>query len=449
MEWKRGPTIGAGSTAVVSLATTTTGDLFAVKSTDLSSSTPLQKEQTIISQLCSPYVLKCFGSEITYDRNKPEFNLFLEYVPNGTLSDLIKNQGGSLKENEIQFHVHEVLQGLNYLHGNGLVHCDIKGQNILIGKNGLKIADFGCAKWVVSDTSVFAGTPAYMAPEVARAEQQSFPADIWAVGCTIIEMATGTNPWPEMKSPASALYRIAYSGDVPEYPSWFSDTATDFLGKCLMRDSEERWTAAELLEHPFLNPVKEEIGELTKKSPTSVMDQGFWDDVLVTDSFERTTEMGLSSDSPAGRVRGLIGECFGSDLMFADWTEEDDWVTVRGNEIEECSNFDLSEEFEDLIDEEEIQTLTIGVEDSLLDCYIDERRSSLFCENVTDVPVLKFMKLKDNGIISSFRSTFSFHILLFYLDVIFHRYSLMCTLIKIGTTFTPFLKEVTSLYSRF
>lgn len=412
MAWTRGPTIGRGSSAAVSLATTPTGNFFAVKSTDLASSTFLQKEEYLISQLCSPYIVKCLGSEITCEDNKSVYNLFLEYLPGGTLSDQIKKQGGSLDENAIRFYAHQVLLGLNYLHLKGLVHCDIKAQNILIGNDGLKIADFGCAKWVETgglSTSGFSGTPAYMAPEVARGEEQSFPADIWALGCTIFEMASGSHPWPQLKDPASALYRIAFSGDVPESPSWFSDDAKDLLSKCLMRDSKDRWTAAELLQHPFFDSAEENCGEIrefTRRSPTSVTDQGFWDALEVSDSSQNPTEIASSSDSPAGRIRALIGDASPTSLIF---TEEEDWLTVRGNEIEECSKVgDMNKDFEDFseaeseMEEEGIHT-SILMEDSLWDCFNGDNSSSTFpvthTESVKDflyseLSILKIMLMK-------------------------------------------------------
>ncbi|KAL7103439.1 hypothetical protein ACP275_08G179000 [Erythranthe tilingii] len=342
--WTRGPTIGRGSSAAVYLATTTAGgEIFAaVKSTDLSSSAPLQKEAILISQLSSPYIVKCLGSDTTCEESGYVYNLFLEYLAGGTLSDRIKKQGGSLEETAIGKHAHGILMGLNYLHVKGLVHCDIKGQNILLGENGsVKIADFGCAKRVGSGGSEFSGTPAYTAPETARGEEQGFPADVWALGCTVVEMATGSHPWPEMKDPAAALYRVGFSGDVPETPGWFSGEAGDFLGKCLMRDPRERWTAAELLRHPFMIASAEEssgevIGEFaTRASPTSVMDQDFWDALEVP---EYPTEISWDSDSPAGRIMDLIGD----GLSFGGWTEEEGWLTVRGNETEE----DLTEEAE-------------------------------------------------------------------------------------------------------
>ncbi|XP_042059334.1 mitogen-activated protein kinase kinase kinase 18-like [Salvia splendens] len=331
MTWTRGPTIGRGSTATVSIAATPAGDIFAVKSTDLASSALLKKEESFISQLSSPYVIRCLGSDVTIDDHKPIYNLFLEYSSGGSLSDLIGKRGGALDEKTIRFYSKQLLTGLDYLHLSGLVHCDIKGQNVLVAGAAVKIADFGCAK-LAGSGGCFAGTPAYMAPEVARGVEQSFAADVWSVGCTVIEMATGRHPWPEMKDPAVAIYRIAYSDDVPELPGWLSGEARDFVGKCLVRDARRRWTAAELLQHPFLDAAEEEA------SPTRVTDQGFWDAVEASECLEIATETASSSemDSPVDRIGALIG---GGNPSF---DEDREWVTVRANEVE------------DLIEEEEI-----------------------------------------------------------------------------------------------
>lgn len=340
MAWTRGPTVGRGSTATVSIATASNGEIFAVKSADLASSALLRKEESFISQLSSPYVIRCFGSDVTSEGGGSVFNLFLEYSGGGSLSDLVRNRGGSLDEESIRFYSRQLLVGLEYLHRNRLVHCDIKGQNVLIGGGGVKIADFGCAKWAGSG-GAFAGTPAYMAPEVSRGEEQGFPADVWAVGCTVVEMATGSHPWPEMKDPAAALYRIAFSGDVPETPSWFSVEAKDFVAKCLERDPEKRWTAAELLQHPFLDSAAEKscgesIEEVTRRSPTSVTDQSFWDAMEVSEPIEIPPP---PSDSPFSRIQSLLGGR-------APIAEEEDWVTVRSTEIE-----DSNQNFADSIEE--------------------------------------------------------------------------------------------------
>ncbi|CAI9760413.1 unnamed protein product [Fraxinus pennsylvanica] len=387
MEWTRGPIIGRGSSACVSLANTSSGELFAVKSTELSSSSFLQKEQSIISQLNSPFVIKCLGSDITLEDNKPIYNLFLEYVPGGALSDQVRKEGSSIDEYMIQFYAHQMLRGLNYLHLNGLVHGDIKGQNILMGKDGIKIADFGCAQFIKEDDddaiagkSRFSGTPVYMAPEVARGEERGFPADIWALGCTVIEIATGCTPWPEMHDLVSALYRIGYSGDVPEFPTWLSDKAKEFLSKCLTRDAKLRWTAEELLKHSFFDGLGDncggEVREFNRISPTSVLDQCFWD------STEAPEYPSRNPDSPADRISRLIRDSSSISSNLPNWTEEEDWITVRGIDFEENvdqNSYNFIQDFGALfsnaesyifmnVNEDELQT-SISVEDSSFDCF--------------------------------------------------------------------------------
>ncbi|MCI88253.1 mitogen-activated protein kinase kinase kinase A-like, partial [Trifolium medium] len=68
------------------------------------------------------------------------------------------------------------------------------------GEKGVKIGDFGCAK-MVDEIAPIAGTPLYMAPEVARGEEQGYPSDVWSLGCTIVEMATGFSPWTNVDDP--------------------------------------------------------------------------------------------------------------------------------------------------------------------------------------------------------------------------------------------------------
>ncbi|KAG6393757.1 hypothetical protein SASPL_144326 [Salvia splendens] len=382
MEWKRGPVIGRGSTAAVSLATTASGDLFAVKSAELSSSTSLRNEQALISQLCSPFIVKCFGSEIARERDEFVFNVFLEYVSGGTLSDLIRSNGGSLDEITIRFYADQIARGLNYLHRVGIVHCDVKGENLLIaGDGGLKIADFGCAKHAAGGGGGFAGTPAYMSPEAARGEEQGFPADVWAMGCTIVEMATGANPWSGMKDPAAALYRVGYSGDSPAIPGWLSGEARDFVAKCLVRDSEERWTAAELLGHPFLASAaaeaSNEVRKSTKRSPTSVMDQCFWDELEVPDCASDPTESPLTSDSPVRRIRCLIGD--GLNLDFSAAAEEG-WITVRDNGMGIEGVVELN--YEELLNGDSFRDLGIGGEE--MEGLI-EVQESLFHSNWAEI----------------------------------------------------------------
>ncbi|KAJ0734143.1 putative mitogen-activated protein kinase kinase kinase STE-STE11 family [Helianthus annuus] len=337
----KGHIIGCGSTATVSLATTVTGDRFAVKSTELSKSLFLQKEQQFLSKLRSRYIIEYIGFDVDYANDIPMYDLFMEYATGGTITDVIKRQGGSLDECLIRSYTHQILQGLDYLHSNNLVHCDIKCSNILVCEDGVKIGDLGCAKLVekCGDTSSgFSGTPVFMAPEVARGEKQGFAADVWAAGCAVIEMATGCNPWPEMKNPVSALYRIGCSGDVPLFPIWLSDEGKDFLRKCLQLKDEERWTVKELLQHPFVN-----INSSSKKiesfdSPSSILDHGFWDSFEVTETPSSTKFMTFSGESPVDRIKKLVETTPCVNYCMTNWIAEEDWITVRSNNVDENSN---------------------------------------------------------------------------------------------------------------
>ena len=78
------------------------------------------------------------------------------------------------------------------------------------------------------------------------------PADIWSVGCTGIEMATGNPPWSQLSNVFTTMYKISHGTEPPEMPVGFSPSAKDFLMQCFTRDPKQRPTATQLLAHPFL-----------------------------------------------------------------------------------------------------------------------------------------------------------------------------------------------------
>ncbi|KAF8689589.1 hypothetical protein HU200_041764 [Digitaria exilis] len=342
VEWQRGPVIGRGASATVSIATDRrTGDVFAVKSADIARSGVLRREQSILSALSSPHVVSCLGADVSVADGSGHvtcYDLFLEYAPGGSLADEMRRHGGRFEEEAvIRSRAADVLHGLAYVHAAGVAHCDVKARNVLIGRDGrAMLADFGCAHSTAEEdggnaggTTIIRGTPAFMSPEAARGEAQGVAADIWALGCTVIEMATGGAPW-RFADAVAALHHVAHSGDVPPCPAWLSDEAKDFLSRCLVRDPAKRWTAEQLLRHQFIassststqiDPAASKSGLVhLRVSPKSVFDQAFWED----SSSDSDTTVALM---PVERVRALAAHDVAADWT---WSSGEHWITVCG-----------------------------------------------------------------------------------------------------------------------
>ncbi|KAM0921597.1 hypothetical protein ACQ4PT_006778 [Festuca glaucescens] len=340
-------TLGRGASgAVVSLFAADGGgsedeqSLLAVKSAGAASAQALlRREEGILASLCSPYVLPCLGSRAVAGGG--EYQLFLEFAPGGSLADEVERNGGSLEEGAVRAYAADVARGLAYLHGESMVHGDVKGRNELIGADGwAKLADFGCARSVGSAAPI-GGTPAFMAPEVVRGEEQGPAADVWALGCTVIEMATGRAPWSGVDDVFAAVRLIGYTDAVPESPERLSAEAKDFLDKCLRRRATERWTAAQLLEHPFL-AFAGCGGDVEAKwvSPKSTLDAAMWesdgedDDDSVPDfAAEEEDEV---SDFTAERMKALAA----SYSVLPDWESDDGWIDVLSGQSEHSEAVD-------------------------------------------------------------------------------------------------------------
>ncbi|KAG5510954.1 hypothetical protein JKF63_06455 [Porcisia hertigi] len=255
----------------------------------------LQRELDVLSTAQHKNIIRFLGSSLNTATR--ELRVFTEYVECGTIRSLV-HRFGALTMLAIQQYMRQILSGLQHLHSLSIAHRDIKGENILVTKNGrVKLSDFGSSTGTPCDASTAAdasslplssggggglagsvagdsplvGSPQYMAPEVIQGTVKSYAAaDMWSLGCVGIEMldriiwreTAGTNPY-------AFLYRISRSGTPPHGLPTDAELAAlkaegnmkeyegfslylDFLRRCLCVDWEQRQTASDQLKHPFM-----------------------------------------------------------------------------------------------------------------------------------------------------------------------------------------------------
>lgn len=278
IRYMKGALIGKGSFGSVYLALhAVTGELMAVKQVEIPAEdsgdtvaiekkknmlAALKHEIGLLRELKHPNIVQYLGS----NSDDTHLNIFLEYVPGGSVATMLVNYG-PLGESLISNFVRQILTGLAYLHSKDIIHRDIKGANILVDNKGsVKISDFGISKRVEASTLLSAGPQAghkglqrvslqgsvfWMAPEVVRQTTYTRKADIWSVGCLVVEMFTGSHPHPNCTQ-LQAIFKIGGSSDAsPTVPEEASVELKEFCRRCFVVDHEKRPSAEDLLKSEF------------------------------------------------------------------------------------------------------------------------------------------------------------------------------------------------------
>ncbi|XP_048326033.1 3-phosphoinositide-dependent protein kinase 1 [Ziziphus jujuba] len=268
-----GKIYGVGSySKVVRAKKKDTGTVYALKIMDKKFITKENKtayvklERIVLDQLDHPGIVRLF---FTF---QDTFSLYmaLESCEGGELFDQITRKT-RLPEDEARFYAAEVVDALEYIHGMGLIHRDIKPENLLLTSDGhIKIADFGSVKPMqdsritvlpnaASDDKActFVGTAAYVPPEVLNSSPATFGNDIWALGCTLYQMLSGTSPFKDASE--WLIFQRIIARDI-RFPDYFSPEARDLIDRLLDLDPIRRPGAgpggyAALKMHPFFNGI--------------------------------------------------------------------------------------------------------------------------------------------------------------------------------------------------
>jgi mitogen-activated protein kinase kinase kinase len=221
-KWMKGALIGRGTFGDVYLGLNPiSGELMAVKQVELpvensateeqkkSMVNALRREIDLLRDLEHDNIVQYLG----FQTDESYFCIFLEYVPGGSVAGLLASYG-AFQEPLVKSFVRQILKGLSYLHSKDIVHRDIKGANVLVdNKGGVKITDFGISKKVEEDIRQSSHRPSlqgsiyWMAPEVVKQTHYTRKADIWSLGCMMVEMFTGDHPFPEF-SQMQAIFQV-------------------------------------------------------------------------------------------------------------------------------------------------------------------------------------------------------------------------------------------------
>ncbi|KAK4529481.1 hypothetical protein CCYA_CCYA01G0338 [Cyanidiococcus yangmingshanensis] len=209
------------------------------------------KEQRLWKRLRHENIVEYKGSFIG---EKGDLNLVIEYVDGWSLAEHLA-QFNEFHEPLVREITRQVLHGLAYLHTHGVTHRDLKPGNIMVNQNGVvKITDFGVSSCVDLQTAgsghTMVGTPWYIAPEMIEGRPYDHSVDIWSLGCTVLELATGRRPYHALNGMA-ALFRMVQD-KMPPIPSDLSSECASFLRACWVWEPNQRPNAVDLLKHQFV-----------------------------------------------------------------------------------------------------------------------------------------------------------------------------------------------------
>ncbi|MCO5547596.1 hypothetical protein L7F22_001047 [Adiantum nelumboides] len=267
------------------------GRLVALKTTRLDQdeegvpSTTLREVSLLQMLSHSIYVVRLLCVEHIVKNNKPILYLVFEYLDSDLKRFIDNHSNAAIPMSDIKRLMYQLCKGVSYCHSHGVMHRDLKPQNLLLDKKGLlKIGDLGLSRSFSIPLKSYTHevvTLWYRAPEVLLgATHYSTPVDIWSIGCIFAELAQKKPLFPGNSELQQLMYIFRLLGtpdeniwpgvsklrDWHEYPQWrpqklvtivpnLGNVGADLLAKMLQYDPSKRITAKEALQHPFFDDV--------------------------------------------------------------------------------------------------------------------------------------------------------------------------------------------------
>lgn len=312
-------TLGKGTYGKVKKARERSGRLVAIKSIrkekikDEQDLVHIRREIEIMSSLCHPHIITIY--EVF--ENKDKIVIVMEYASQGDLYDYICDKR-KLTEREARHFFRQIVSAVHYCHQNGIVHRDLKLENILLdGSGNVKIADFGLSNLFHGDEylQTFCGSPLYASPEIVNGRPYRGPeVDTWSLGVLLYTLVHGSMPFDGCNH--NALVQQISTGNYrkPKKPS----DACGLIRWMLMVNPERRATIEEIAGHwwlnwgyqqPLLSETKTSVVEQTPASPTRAHTNGF---TSIANWVRRTSRPLLENGS---KVRCLLRSQGGGEVI--------------------------------------------------------------------------------------------------------------------------------------
>nr|XP_026690786.1 serine/threonine-protein kinase DCLK3 isoform X1 [Ciona intestinalis] len=280
-----GKTIGDGNFAVVKeCRLRNTESEFAMKIIDKSKlkgkEDMIENEIAIMKNCHHPNIVRLIEEFETEN----EIYLVLEYVKGGDLFDAI-TESVKFTERDAANMVADLSEALAFLHSKNIIHRDLKPENLLVSRNKdgsmtLKLADFGLAMEVTEPIYTVCGTPTYVAPEILAETGYGLEVDMWATGVITYILLCGFPPFRSLERDQEELFEIIQLGDYEFLsPYWdnISEAAKDLIQRLLVVDTKRRYTAEQVLSHPWIQSEGTYKGPNLQREITMNLEKNFGD----------------------------------------------------------------------------------------------------------------------------------------------------------------------------